>query len=94
MSKRPTRSHTVTEKIDKTLTGLKASVYIHVSHSRSGKIHSVECSYKWKDDQDLDPVFRALSDAITEAVLEAQTPMVYAFPPVTKWKAKGEEAGK
>ena len=66
-----TRRPTITQRIEKSETGLNGALYVHVELEQ-GRVHEVRFSYKWKDDSGLDQVFRALSDATTEAVREAQ----------------------
>lgn len=61
---------TTTEKIERDRTGLNGALYVHVEHDPNGKIHSVQFSYKWKDDQGLDRILRALGDATTAIVRE------------------------
>ena len=66
------RYPTVTHKIARSETGLNGSLFVHVEHFVDGRIRRVEFSHKWKDANALDKVFRALGDATTEAVREAQ----------------------
>ena len=67
-----TRWPTTTQKIERAATGLNGALYVHVEHDLAGKIHSVRYSYRWKDDQGLDRILRALGDATTIMLRDIQ----------------------
>ena len=76
----PSRRQHVTEKIPGELTGLRASIFVHVDYiERAGHREIVELriSEKKKDGATLDTVFAAVSKAFTtiiREVINAPTP--------------------
>lgn len=65
----PTRLMTDVIKIDRSETGLKGALYLHVDRNRAGKIVEVTISNpgKFRDTQ-MDVVMDAISAAVTRAV--------------------------
>jgi hypothetical protein len=71
----PTRSLAVTEKIDREVTGLNGSIFVHTTLQEHGNrylITSISLSEKSKDGSTLDHVFEALSDVLTSLLQEYQ----------------------
>ena len=63
-----TRFVTVTEKIDKARTGLRASLFVHVDFRDDGRVHAVRFSEKGKEDRTLDRILHALGDTVTDII--------------------------
>jgi hypothetical protein len=70
----PTRLLTVTEKLPPEKTGFKASVFLHVDHTREGEIIGLRCSEKGKDGSTLDKLLTAIGDSATAILKQAQRP--------------------
>ena len=62
------RFETVTEKIDKARTGLRASLFVHVDFKDDGRVHAVRFSEKGKENSALDRILHALGDAVTDII--------------------------
>ena len=68
------RLQTITKKIDRKITGLNGSLFVHVDFDDAGVIDAVRFSEKGKDDSTLDNILAALGDATTD--------VIRALPPV------------
>lgn len=69
----PNRRHTVTEKVDRSMTGLNGSVFVHVDYLiRSGhkEIVAIRMVEKGKDGSTLDAILDALSKAATSIICD------------------------
>lgn len=66
-----TRLQSVTEKIDRTTTGLAGAIFVHIDHM-DGRVHGVRISTKWKDGQSFDNVATALGDTLTSMLTDLQ----------------------
>ena len=69
-----TRLHLITEKVDKGLTGLKASLFVHVQYDARGRFQSVGFSEKGKEGGTLDKVLEALGDTATDIIRNLSKP--------------------
>ena len=65
-----TRTQTINERIDPKITGLRASVYVHVDYDDNFRVTSIRLSEKAKDGFGLDPVFHAIGDRLTQIIDE------------------------
>lgn len=65
-----TRFITVTQKINREVTGLTGALYIHMDFTGAGALNSVRFSHKGKDESTLDNILTALGDAVTEIIEE------------------------
>jgi len=63
-----TRLHSITEKIPRQVTGLKASLFVHVEHDSAGRFHAIRFSEKGKDGGTLDKMLNAFGDAATDII--------------------------
>lgn len=61
------RLQTITEKIERSTTGLAGAIFVHVDHL-NGKVEGVRISSKWKDGASFDKLANALGDSITRMV--------------------------
>lgn len=66
------RHHAITERIDKSVTGLAASMYLHCDFENDGHLSGVRISYKGKDGSGLDKLLTALGDTLTD-ILASRT---------------------
>jgi len=66
-----TRELTVCERIDPEQTGLKASIYVHLTFKHGGGVR-VSMTYKQADDGTLDRLLLATSDAINRMLEDAE----------------------
>jgi len=64
------RLQTITKKINREITGLAGSLFVHVAFTDAGVIESVRFSEKGKDDSTLDNILVALGDATTDIIEE------------------------
>lgn len=62
------RVHTITEKIDREVTGMNGAIYVHVDYDHAGQINGVYFSERGKDFSTLDKVFIALGRVVTAIV--------------------------
>ena len=62
------RLQTITEKIDRKVTGLAGSLFVHVDFNAAGAVDAVRFSEKGKDDSTLDNILGALGDATTDII--------------------------
>ena len=62
------RLQTITGKIDRTITGLAGSLFVHVDFDAAGGVDAVRFSEKGKDDSTLDNILGALGDATTDII--------------------------
>ena len=62
------RLQTITTKIDRKITGLNGSLFVHVDLDGAGVINAVRFSEKGKDDSTLDNILVALGDATTDII--------------------------
>ena len=65
-----TRCETITHRIDRETTGLKASCYIHADLGPDGRVIAIRLTDKGKDDSTLDRLFREIGDAVTDILGE------------------------
>ncbi len=65
------RCLTITQKIDRAVTGLNGSLFVHVDHGQ-GKVLRIRFSEKGKDNSTLDRILDALGTAVTDIVREVQ----------------------
>lgn len=64
------RTHTITQKIERSATGLNGALYAHIQFDARWRVDSVRFSHKAKDDSTLDNILEALGNAVTEIVRE------------------------
>lgn len=69
----PSRTQTVTQKIDGRRTGFKGSIFVHVDHL-DGRVVAVRLSEKGKDDSTLDRLLHAIGDDVTDILNKLQCP--------------------
>jgi len=62
------RLQTITKKIDREITGLAGSLFVHVDFDDAGVIDAIRFSEKGKDDSTLDNILAALGDATTDII--------------------------
>jgi len=65
------RLQTITQKIDREITGLAGSLFAHVDFDDTGAVDAVRFSEKGKDDStldNLDNILAALGDATTDII--------------------------
>lgn len=62
------RLQTITEKIPRDVTGLSASLFVHVDYEKDGKFSAVRFSEKGKDGSTLDSILTALGDVATDII--------------------------
>jgi len=62
------RLQTITQKIDREITGLAGSLFAHVDFDDTGAVDAVRFSEKGKDDSTLDNILAALGDATTDII--------------------------
>jgi hypothetical protein len=62
------RLQTITKKIERNITGLAGSLFVHVDFNAAGAVDAIRFSEKGKDDSTLDNVLVALGDATTDII--------------------------
>jgi hypothetical protein len=62
------RFQTITQKIDREITSLAGSLFVHVDFDDTGAVDAVRFSEKGKDDSTLDNILAALGDATTDII--------------------------
>lgn len=60
-----TRFQAIHERIGPEITGLRASIYLHVEYDEKKRIVGIRLSEKRKDGFGLDPVFHAIGDRLS-----------------------------
>ena len=69
------RIQTTTQKIDRKITGLNGSLFVHVDFADTGAVDAVRFSEKGKDDSTLDNILVALGDATT-GIIRSLPPVI------------------
>jgi hypothetical protein len=63
-----TRTETLTQKIEKSATGLDGAIFVHVDHDGAGKVLGVRFATKWRGGEALDKILHGIGDAASALI--------------------------